>query len=181
MWTAYTGVRVGEFSKHNGCWMLALYFLSSLFCGIVAWINSLILPWLFVLPTSKTIKSPNNELRITGLSDNSWHSFFCFILCPVGGPRLSYFQSSYPFHTSFMFIIVELSFCPVAYLAFVTPAVPWPTTSPSSKKKSIFCWRRGSWKAARGARVKFLHARSSGDFSLHQESYCQKGRTLALG
>ena len=114
--------------------MLALYFLSSLFCGIVAWINSLILPWLFVLPTSKTIKSPNNELRITGLSDNSWHSFFCFILCPVGGPRLSYFQSSYPFHTSFMFIIVELSFCPVAYLAFVTPAVPWPTTSPSSKK-----------------------------------------------
>ena len=51
---------------------------------------------------------------------------------------------------------------------------------PIQQKKSIFCWRRGSWKAARGARVKFLHARSSGDFSLHQESYCQKGWTLAL-
>ena len=36
-----------------------------------------------------------------------------------------------------MLISVELSFCPLAYLAFVTPAVLRPTTSPSSKKSSF--------------------------------------------
>jgi hypothetical protein len=35
-----------------------------------------------------------------------------------------------------MFIIVELSFCPLVYLAFDSPAVPRPNTSPSSKHSS---------------------------------------------
>ena len=37
-----------------------------------------------------------------------------------------------------MFIIVQLSFCPLVYLAFDTPAVPRPNTSPIQQNSSFF-------------------------------------------
>ncbi len=72
------------------------------------------------------------------MSVNSRTFIFCFVLRPVGGPGLPYFQSSYPFYTSFMCIIVQLSFCPLVYLAFDTPAFPRPNIPPSSKNSSFF-------------------------------------------
>ena len=49
---------------------------------------------------------------------------------------MPYFQSSYPFHISFVCISVELSFCPLL-LSLYYPSVSRSNTSPSSKNSTV--------------------------------------------